>query len=104
MLPILFILGLENIYPPEHFLIQSVLPQSSGLRKWCHLIKFGHKMNLKGFIEVSTIKLNGEVNFFIREPLEAFYFPSVLLFRNLFCSIDVRVGKLLLVKCSQAIK
>ena len=31
------------------------------------------------FVLFSTIKLKGEVNFFIRKPLEIFYFPSAFI-------------------------
>ena len=59
-------------YPSEHFLNQSVivLPQISGLRIWCPSRKFGLKSLLY------LVLLKGEVNFFVREFLEDFYFPS----------------------------
>ena len=52
-LPILCSVGLENIYPSEHFLNQTVkvLLQISGLRIWCSSRKFElnkNEMNLKG--------------------------------------------------------
>ena len=56
--------------------MRKVLPQISGLRIWCTSRKFGHEMNLKGFVVFSTIRVKAEVNFFIREFFEVFYFPS----------------------------
>ena len=56
---------------------EKVLPQISGLRIWRPSRKFGQEMNLlKKFVEFSLIILKAEVNFFIREFLEVFYFPS----------------------------
>ena len=55
---ILCIAGLENIYASEHYLNQSVkvLPQIPSVRIWCSSRKFGHKINLKGFL-FRTIRL-----------------------------------------------
>ena len=52
-LSVAIIAGLENIYPPVHFLNQSVkvLSQIPGLRIWCPSRKFElneNEMNLKG--------------------------------------------------------
>ena len=91
MLPILYIAAFkrrekrislyqtENIYSSKHFLNQSVkvLSLISGLRIWCPLRKFGHSINLKGLLYLApSIRLKSEANFFIREILEVFYFPS----------------------------
>ena len=53
-LPVLCNAGLENIYPSVHFLNQSakVLYKTSELKVWCPSRKFGHKMNLKGLLNV----------------------------------------------------
>ena len=53
------------IYLSEHFLNQ--------------LVKFLPWNNFEWFVVYSTIRLKGEVNFFIREFLEAFYFPSAVI-------------------------
>ena len=37
---------------------------------------FGNEMYFKDFLYLVLIRLKGEVNFFIREFLEVFYFPS----------------------------
>ena len=61
----------------EHFSNQpqKVLPQI--LRIWCPSRKFGVEMNLKGFLHLALVdRLKAEVNFFIREFCEIFYFPS----------------------------
>ena len=65
-------------YPSEHFLNQSekVLPQISGLRIWCPSRKFGQWNEFEEFFVFSTIRLKAEVNFFVRDFLEFFYFPS----------------------------
>ena len=67
------------IYPSTHFSNQpqKVLPLISGLRIWCPSRKFGREMNLKGLLYLALLdRLKAEVNFFIREFGEAFYFPS----------------------------
>ena len=65
----------KHIYPLTHFCNQSakVLPQVSRLRIYYPSKKFGHEIN---FI---TIRLQDEVNFFVREFLEDFYFPSTFI-------------------------
>ena len=49
-MPILYTAALENPYPSEHFLKQSikVLPQISGLRIWYPSRKSDQEVNLKG--------------------------------------------------------
>ena len=49
-MPILCTAALENPYPSERFLKQSikVLPQISGLRIWYPSRKSDHEVNLKG--------------------------------------------------------
>ena len=42
--------------------------------------KFGHEKNLKCVVVVSTTRLRGEVNFFIRVVFEVFYFTSEFIF------------------------
>ena len=82
--PILCIAGLENIYPSGHFLNQSVkvLP-------WIEIdnMMFFKRVWLwnefERFAVFSTIRLKGEVNFFIKEILEIFYF---LVWRLNFCN------------------
>ena len=68
-----------SCYPAEHFSNQpqKVLPQISGLRICWPSRKFGHKMKLKGSLYLALLdRLKAEVNFFIREFSEAFYFPK----------------------------
>ena len=45
----------------------------SGLRLYCSWRNLAMEWS---FVVFSTIRLNGEVNFFIRVFLEVFYFPS----------------------------
>ena len=57
----------ENIYPSK----------LSWLRIWCPSRKFGNEMNLKGLLYLALLnRLKAEVNFFIRELFEVFYFLS----------------------------
>ena len=63
----------------EHFSSQweKVLPQISGLRIWCPSRKFGHEINWKSLFYLALLdRLKAEVNSFIREFFEVFYFPS----------------------------
>lgn len=54
------------------------MPQTTGLTCWYSFVTFGHKIKIVDVFGV--IRWKGEIDFLMGKFLEAFYFPSVLLF------------------------
>ena len=75
-LPIRCIVGLENVYPAGDCLNQSIKSFTPDYTNEMSFKEFWSGNEFEWFVIFSNIRVKDEVNFFIRELLEIFYFPS----------------------------